>query len=51
MLIELRNEILSFTGKWIEMENILLAVFRKPKAAWFISHVEYRPHTNTSNIM
>jgi hypothetical protein len=25
--------------------------FRKPKAAWFLSYVEYKPNTNTSSIM
>jgi hypothetical protein len=49
-----KNEILSSTGKWMELENIILsevASFRKPKAAYFLSYVEYRPNTNTSNIM
>jgi hypothetical protein len=30
---------------------VQLARFRKPKAACFLSYVEYRPNTNTSNIM
>jgi hypothetical protein len=34
-----KNEILSFVGKWVELENIILselARFRKPKAACFL---------------
>jgi hypothetical protein len=28
-----RNEILSFAGKWMELENVKLTRFRKPKSA------------------
>jgi hypothetical protein len=38
----------------MELENIILsevARFRKLKAACFLSYVEYRPNTNTSNIL
>jgi hypothetical protein len=30
---------------------VKLARFRKPKAACFLSYVEYRPNTNTNNSM
>jgi hypothetical protein len=38
-----KNEILSFAGKWMELENITLSEvktrFRKPKVACFLSCV------------
>jgi hypothetical protein len=37
-----KDEILSFLGKWMDLENILFIGFRKPKAACFLSYVEYR---------
>jgi hypothetical protein len=46
-----KNEILSFAGKWMDLENIIyvkLARFWKPKAAHFLPYVEYKPNTNTS---
>jgi hypothetical protein len=46
-----KNEILSFIGKWVEMGNIILvklARCRRPKAACFLSYVEYRLNTNTA---
>jgi hypothetical protein len=46
-----KNEILSFIGKWMEMGNIILvklARCRRPKAACFLSYVEYRLNTNTA---
>jgi hypothetical protein len=49
-----KNEILSFAGKWLELENIIfneVSQFRRPKAAGFLSYVEYRPNTNTRNII
>jgi hypothetical protein len=49
-----KNEILSFAGKWMELENIILSGdvhSRKSKAAFFLSYVEYRPNANTSSIM
>jgi hypothetical protein len=49
-----KNEILSFAGKWIELENIVLvklARSRKSKATCFLSYVEYKHNTNTNNIM
>jgi hypothetical protein len=30
---------------------VKLPRFRKPKATCFLSYVDYRPNTNTSNIM
>jgi hypothetical protein len=42
-----KNKILSFAGKWMELENtVKLARFRRPKVACFLSYVEYRPNTN-----
>jgi hypothetical protein len=40
---------LSFASKWIELEKLVR--FRRPKAACFLSYVEYGSDTNTSNIM
>jgi hypothetical protein len=47
------HEILSFAEKWMELKNIILSKvrFRKPKNTCFLSCVEYRPNTNTRNIM
>jgi hypothetical protein len=42
-----KNEILSFTGKWVELENIILREViqaQRPKAACSLSQVEYRPN-------
>jgi hypothetical protein len=44
-----KNEILLFTGKWIELENIILSDFsqvQKTKSTCFLSNVEYRLNTN-----
>jgi hypothetical protein len=38
-----KNEILSFAGKWLDLENIRL---RRPKAACSVSYVECKPNTN-----
>jgi hypothetical protein len=48
-----KNEILSFAGKWMELENIILREvrFRKSKATCFVSYVEYRTTANINNIM
>jgi hypothetical protein len=38
--VKKKNEILLFTGKWMELKNIILsevARFRKPKATCFLS--------------
>jgi hypothetical protein len=46
-----KNEILVFSGKWMELENIILSEVsqaQKAKAACFLSYVEYRPNTNTA---
>jgi hypothetical protein len=43
------NEILSFTSKWMELENIILSKvsqFRRPKMACSPSYADYRPKTN-----
>jgi hypothetical protein len=43
-----KNEILSFSGKWVELENIILSKvrLRRPKIACSPSYVDYRPKTN-----
>jgi hypothetical protein len=49
-----KNEILSYTGKWKELENIILNEFsqvQKAKAACLLLYVEYRHNKNTSNIV
>jgi hypothetical protein len=46
-----KNEILSFAGKWMELENIILSEViqvQKAKGSCFLSHVEYRPNKNTA---
>jgi hypothetical protein len=41
-----KKEILSFAGKWMELENIIISeVSQRPQV--FLSYVEYRPNTNT----
>jgi hypothetical protein len=48
-----KNEILSFIEKWMELKNIIfreVSQTRKPKSH-VSPHGEYRPNTNTSNIM
>jgi hypothetical protein len=50
----MKNDILSFAGKWMELENIILSEVsqvQKAKGCMFFSHVEYRPNKNTSDIM
>jgi hypothetical protein len=42
---------MSFAGKWMELENIILSEVSqigKPKAACFLSYVDYRPNTNAA---
>jgi hypothetical protein len=44
-----KNEILSFTSKWMELENIILSEVsqaQKPKITCSPSYVDYRPKTN-----
>jgi hypothetical protein len=43
-----KNEILSFVGKWMELESIILSEVsqtQKPKATCSLLYVEYRPNT------
>jgi hypothetical protein len=40
-----KNEILSFAGKWMELENIWL---RRPKTTRSLSYVDYRPKTSAA---
>jgi hypothetical protein len=45
------NEILSFAGKWVELENIILSEVsqvQRAKVTCFLSYVEYRPNANTA---
>jgi hypothetical protein len=43
-----KNEILSFAGKWMELENILSKVSQaqRTKIAGSPSYADYRPKTN-----
>jgi hypothetical protein len=44
-----KNEILSFTSKWMELENIILsklARLRRPEIICSPSYADYRPKTN-----
>jgi hypothetical protein len=43
-----KNEILSFSSKWMELENILLSKvrLRRPKIPCSHLYVNYRPKTN-----
>jgi hypothetical protein len=44
-----KNEILSFTGKWMKLENIILSeVLRKPRATCSPSYTDCRPKTNAA---
>jgi hypothetical protein len=46
-----KNEILSFSSKWMELENIILSEVnqtQKVKTDCFPSHVDYRPKTNAA---
>jgi hypothetical protein len=45
---------LPFAGKWVELENIILnevIQVQKAKGCMFSLICEYRPNTNTNNIM
>jgi hypothetical protein len=47
----IKNEILSFAGRWMELENIILSEFsqvQKANATCFLSFVECPPNTNTA---
>jgi hypothetical protein len=43
-----KNEILSFAGEWMELENIISKVnqTQKAKATCSLSYVKYRPNAN-----
>jgi hypothetical protein len=46
-----KNEILSFAGKWIELENIILSEVsqvQKAKSCMFSLISDYRPKTNAA---
>jgi hypothetical protein len=45
-----KNEIMSFSGKWIKLENIILneVRLRRPKIACSSSSADYRPKTNAA---
>jgi hypothetical protein len=45
-----RNEIASFAGKWMALENFLGEVnqLQKAKGCMFLSYVKHRPNTNTA---
>jgi hypothetical protein len=46
-----KNEILSFTSKWMELGNIILSEVsqaQKVKRCMFPSYVDYRPKTNAA---
>jgi hypothetical protein len=46
-----KNKILSFVGKWMELESIILnevSQVQKVKATNFLSYMEYRPNINTA---
>jgi hypothetical protein len=49
-----KNEILSFAGKWMELENIILSEviqLRRSKAACSPYYADYRPKTNTAILL
>jgi hypothetical protein len=50
LLVTKKNEILSFAGKWTELENIILSEvkLRRPKVTCSPSYVDYRPRTNSA---
>jgi hypothetical protein len=44
-----KNEILSFTSKWMQLENILLrkvSQSQRPKMICSLSYADFRPKTN-----
>jgi hypothetical protein len=48
-----KKEMLSFSGKWKKLENIILnevSQVQMPKAACFLSNVEYSPDTNIAKL-
>jgi hypothetical protein len=51
----IKNETLSFAGKWMELKKIILSevsqVQKDKFGHMFSLTVQYRPNTNTSNIL
>jgi hypothetical protein len=47
-----KNEILSFSGKWSEQENIILSEVRhrRPKITCSLSYVEYISNSNAAKL-
>jgi hypothetical protein len=48
-----KNKILTFAGKWMELENNILSdvnQVQKAKDHIFFSHVKYKSNKNTRNI-
>jgi hypothetical protein len=41
-----KTEILSFTSKWMELENIIVTKLRRPKLMCSASYADFRPNTN-----
>jgi hypothetical protein len=49
-----KNEILSFAGKWMELENIILSKVsqaRRPKIVCSLSYVDFRSSANTPMLL
>jgi hypothetical protein len=49
-----KNEILSFTSKWIELEKIILSEVSQAQKAKIVcsnSYVDYRPKTNAAILL
>jgi hypothetical protein len=48
-----KNEILSFAGKWMELENIVFSKvrLRRPKITSSPSYMDYRPKTNAEILL
>jgi hypothetical protein len=45
----MKNEILSFSSKWMELENLILSILariRRPKIVFSPSYADFRPKTN-----
>jgi hypothetical protein len=47
-----KNKIKSFSGKWMELENIILSELRlrRPKATCSPSYADFRPKTNAATL-
>jgi hypothetical protein len=49
-----KNEILSFSSKWMELENIILSKVsqaQKAKNHMFSSYADYRPKSNAAMLL